>query len=500
MLNKLKVGQKILAIVMLVATVLAALLLISYFSFLELRRGLEEVKSEGLPNALVAKDMQMQVVQIQQWLTDISATRGQDGLDDGFKEADKAHQAFLAGLARIRASYVDEKDSIGIAQADRLKEHMAVWYVTGKKMAQAYIEGGAPAGNQLMGEFDKVSTQLQEALEPVIATQVEEASRELDLAVQEAGKVQMMTLAGIVIAVVVLTLGGQYLARGVAGPLNRMSALMADLVARKDFSVRLEANGEDEIAHASRSFNQLVAMLRTMLQELNQDVHRLDDTRAAQDVVGASSQHSEEGGRVIGAAVDDMQKITTAVQQVSDVIGTLGEQTERISNIVNVIREVADQTNLLALNAAIEAARAGEQGRGFAVVADEVRKLAERTAAATGEIATMIAAIQDSAHIAVGRMGEAVKEANAGAHLAQDAGQSIRAIRDGANRVATAFQDIAHSITEQSAAGQLIAQQVEQVARASDENSGAVGHTAEAAHTLEALSHDMRQRIDQFKV
>jgi methyl-accepting chemotaxis protein len=112
----------------------------------------------------------------------------------------------------------------------------------------------------------------------------------------------------------------------------------------------------------------------------------------------------------------------------------------------------------------------------------------------------MIAAIQDSSHIAVGRMGEAVKQANAGAHLAKDAGQSIDAIRDGANRVAAAFQDIAHSITEQSAAGQLIAQQVEQVARASDENSGAVGHTAEAAHTLEVLSHEMRQRIDQFKV
>ena len=543
MLSNLKVGQKILAIVVLVAAVLAALLTISYFSFLELRRGLDAVKNESVPNALVAKDMQMQVVQIQQWLTDISATRGQDGLDDGFKEADKAHQIFLADLAKIRASYVDEKDSAGIAQVDQLKERMAVWYATGKKMAQAYIDGGAPAGNQLMGEFDKVSTQLQEAMGPVIAAQVDEASRALDLAVQEASKVQMMTLAGIVIAVIVLTLGGLYLARGVAGPLNRMSALMADLVARKDFSVRLEANGDDEIAHASRSFNQLVTMLRTMLQALNQDVHRLDDTaaelaaaisqsshsssetsqsaaamaaaveqmsvsldqmrdntRAAQDVVGASSQHSEEGGRVIGAAVDDMQKITTAVQQVSDVIGTLGEQTERISNIVNVIREVADQTNLLALNAAIEAARAGEQGRGFAVVADEVRKLAERTATATGEIATMIEAIQNSAHIAVGRMGEAVKEANAGAHLAQDAGQSIRAIRDGANRVATAFQDIAHSITEQSAAGQLIAQQVEQVARASDENSGAVGHTAEAAHTLEALSHEMRQRIDQFKL
>jgi methyl-accepting chemotaxis protein len=543
MLGNLKVGQKILAIVVLVGAILIAALAISYLSFIELRRGLDEVKNQGVPNAIVAKDMQMQVVQIQQWLTDISATRGQDGLDDGLKEAEKSHQVFQEDLAKIRASYVSENDTAGVAQADQLKERMAVWYATGKKMAQAYIDGGAPAGNKLMAEFDKVSTQMQETLEPVIKTQVGKANRELEAAVKEAGKVQLLTLAGIVLAVIVLTLGGRYLATGVAGPLNRMSALMTELVARKNFSVQLEATGNDEIATASRSFNQLVAMLRTMLQELNQDVHRLDDTAAdlaraitqssnsssatsqsasamaaaveemsvsldqmrdntsiAQQVVGASTQHSEDGGRVISAAMDDMQKISVAVQQVSDVIGTLGEQTTQITNIVNVIREVADQTNLLALNAAIEAARAGEQGRGFAVVADEVRKLAERTANATGEIANMIEAIQASAHTAVDRMGEAVKQADAGAALANNAGQSIEAIRNGAIQVSAAFQEIAHSIAEQSAAGQLIAQQVEQVAQASDENSGAVSHTADAAHTLEGLSNGIRQRIDQFKV
>ncbi len=542
-LNNLKVGQKILAIVLLVGSILAASLAVSYFSFVELRRSLEEVKNEGVPNAILAKDMQMQVVQIQQWLTDISATRGQDGLDDGFKEAEKAHNVFQGDLTRIRASYVAEKDAAGVALADQLKERMAVWYATGKKMAQAYIDGGAPSGNKLMGDFDKVSTQMQESLQPLIDAQVNEATRELDAAVSEAMRVQMLTLAGIFIAVAALAVGGRYLTLGVSGPLNHMSELMARIVARKDFSVQVDVRGGGEIADASRSFNTLIAMLRTMLQELNADVHRLDDTatelaqasrqssnsssatsqsasamaaaveemsvsldqmldntHAAQEVVGISTGHSEEGGRVIGAAISDMQSISVAVQQVSEVIGTLGEQTERISNIVNVIREVADQTNLLALNAAIEAARAGEQGRGFAVVADEVRKLAERTASATGEIAGMISAIQSSAHTAVDRMTDAVRQADAGTQLAGEAGQSIEAIRSGANQVASAFHDIANSIAEQSSAGQLIAQQVEQVALASDQNSSAVGRTAHSAKELEALSREMRQRIDQFKV
>jgi len=543
MLTKLSVGRKILAIVVLVGAALASMFIVSYFSFAELRRELAEVKDEGVPNAILAKDMQMQVVQMQQWLTDISATRGQDGLDDGFEEAEKAHQAFVAGLATVRASYVAEKNDTGVARADQLRERMTAWYGVGKTMAQAYVDHGTAAGNHTMGEFDRASTQLQEALVPLIDDQVREATQEIDTAVAAALRVQAITLAGMVFSFTVLALGGFYLARRVSVPLQHMSTLMANLVEHKDFSVRLDVSGHDEIAHASRSFNDLIAMLSTMLQELNHDVHRLDDTaaelaraighsshsstetsrsaaamaaaveqmsvsldqmrdntRMSQEVVQTSSRHSDEGSRVIGAAIDDMQKITDAVQQVSVVIATLGEQTSKISNVVSVIRDVADQTNLLALNAAIEAARAGEQGRGFAVVADEVRKLAERTAGATGEIAAMIGAIQDSARAAVGSVDEAARQSAAGAHLARDAAQSIEAIRDGAGRVSRAFHDIANAIGEQAEAGELIARQVENVACASDENSVAVGQTAEASRNLETLSAEIRQRIDQFKV
>ena len=542
MLDNLKVGQKILTMVALVGVILITLLVVSLQSFVSLRASLEEVRREGMPNAIVAKDMQMQVVQIQQWLTDISATRGQDGLDDGFDEAARAHARFLEDLARIRASYVREQNADRLAQADQLATRMSEWYAVGQQMARAYIEQGTAAGNRMMGDFDRVSTQLQDALEPLIEDQLAEASREIEQSVAELGRAQILILSGIVVAMAVLALGSVFLGRRVARPLNRMNGAIAQLVAHKDFSVQLPAEGRDEIAEVAHSFNQLLAMLRGVLRELNQDALRLDETardlnaamassshssaatsqsavdmaRAVEHMsasldemrnhadralsaVDVAAEHSRSGSQVIGAAIADMQRISDDVLQVSALIGRLGEQTGQISSVVNVIREVAEQTNLLALNAAIEAARAGEQGRGFAVVADEVRKLAERTASATQEIGSTIASIEASAQAALAQMEKAVHEAHAGAGLAADANQSIGAIGEGVDRVASAFHEIAQAIAEQSASGQSISHQVEQVARAAEENDNAVGQTADAARALQRLSTEIRQSIEQFK-
>ena len=542
MFTNLRVGQKILVIVASVAIGLGALLLVSYLYFLGLTEGLKGVKTEAMPNAILAKDMQMQVVQIQQWLTDISATRGQDGLADGFREAEKAHQSFLKDLAVIRASYVAEADQAGIDQADQIQARMVTWYETGKRMAHAYIDGGPPAGNALMGEFDRVSTQLQQAMAPVIDAQIREAEGEIDAAMAKAGSVQLVTLLGMVLAMATLALGGGLLARSVAAPLNHMSEMMSSMVADKNFSMQMDVTGGGEIAQVTRSFNQLAAMLRDMLNELGQDIQHLDgraadlasaigsssnsssltsestgamaaaieqmsvsldqmrdSTQSAMRIVEASKAHSEEGSSVIGAAVDDMRNIADVVNQTAQVIGELSVQSQGISRVVVVIRDVAEQTNLLALNAAIEAARAGELGRGFAVVADEVRKLAERTSKATSEIAGMISAMQQSTEQAAQRMDEAVKKADNGTRRAHEAGQSISAIRARSAEVAASFEALSSAISEQSSAGQLIAQQVEQVARATDENSVAVGHTGEVASALEQLSKNMRVRVEQFR-
>ena len=186
----------------------------------------------------------------------------------------------------------------------------------------------------------------------------------------------------------------------------------------------------------------ITAEIERMDSEIRNADEALDISRGNQDL-------SEQGASVIEEAANKMLQIANAAQDAASTIEELGQQSSKITSIVQTIREIADQTNLLALNAAIEAARAGEQGRGFAVVADEVRKLAERTSASTSEISAMIDKVQSGTRSAMDSMARTLAEANASVTLASQAADSIGSIRDGARRIVEVVEEVGRNLRQQ---------------------------------------------------
>ncbi len=329
----------------------------------------------------------------------------------------------------------------------------------------------------------------------------------------------------------------------VSDPAGRMRTAIVEISNTGDFTRRVSVHSDDEIGQTAHSFNELMGNLQTAFRKVHDDIERVaesshslstaskqvangsvnqstatsamaqtvekvtasitqvsDGAREALRISKSSGELSERGGEIILHAAEEMKKIADTVRQTSISIENLGDQSTKISSIVKVIKEIADQTNLLALNAAIEAARAGEQGRGFAVVADEVRKLAERTTQSTQEVTQMIDTIQQASLAAVAGMNATVGQVDGGVALAQQAGDAINQIKLESSQVLKTVSDISAALEEQSKASNEIAAHIDKVAHLTGENSGAAAQTAGSAGELAQLADDMRNTVSRFKI
>jgi len=356
------------------------------------------------------------------------------------------------------------------------------------------------------------------------------------------------TTLGIVLGVAIIgvffiALVGFLLGRSITNPMGAMQRAIERTASELDFTASIPVKGRDEIARTLIAYNGLLQRLRESFANIQQSARTMELSgeeldRNAHEVARNSRQQSDaaasmaaaieemtvsishiadrshdargeadrsrdiagRGAGVIMDTVGSIQSIASSVQSASGRIDDLQTVSQNISSVVQMIKEIADQTNLLALNAAIEAARAGEQGRGFAVVADEVRKLAERTSGATQEIGKLIENMQTSARDAVGAMGGAVGSVSGGVEKAKEAGLAMTEIQDTIARMIEIISEIAESIGEQSVASTTISQQVERIAQMTEENTEAEESTAAEVERMAQMSRQINTAVAQYRV
>ena len=255
-----------------------------------------------------------------------------------------------------------------------------------------------------------------------------------------------------------------------------------------------------EVAIASQKQSDATSAMAAAIEELTVSINHIsENARDSQENSVQSVKLSEEGFERVQAASEEINGIASVVSDAATRVRKLEDRANQISSIAGVIKEIAGQTNLLALNAAIEAARAGEQGRGFAVVADEVRKLAERTSSATVEIEEMIAGIQSDTVQVAGVMDAALPQVDSGVSAAQAAADSLRQIKESSERTLNRIREVAESTQEQSVASDSIAQKVEEIASMVEETTAAMNATADTATDMERISDELNQLVSRFR-
>lgn len=531
-------------LIMIVASV-AALLIVGVTGLLtasNLSRTISVANNDAIPSILNIEKAKADVLRIQLGVTRhiLNTDDAQmAGIEESIKDARAGFNTRLDKYAKDLVSNEEDRAITKIVQAAAIAYEETVDKVLDTSRQNNDVEAAQMQAEILQPRGDA----LHKALNDLSVYNEKNAQTEADAAASYSSTARNFSIIIILFALIVIVGMGVTLLRGISGALERVQRTVGQIQRNRDFTLRVPVDRRDELGVMAEDLNQLLQSLQDNLKTIADSANAVATASgrmaASSDQVAAASQAqsqattsmaaaveemtvsithvgdrasdannlSKESGRlavsgdkVVSQTVEDINQIAHAVNLASQRIRELGEQTDKISGVVGVIREVAEQTNLLALNAAIEAARAGEQGRGFAVVADEVRKLAERTSNSTSEISAMIETVGGGARSAIAEMENAVTSVGTGVARAQDTSTAIRQIGSSSQRTVDMVSEIADAIREQSVASTSISQQIENIAQMTEKASAAATDSANSARELDRLGESMKRIVAEYRL
>ena len=554
-LNALGVRVRLGLVVSLSILALIAVGFGGWFGITRVSNSVVTLQDTRLPAAMLIGDIRGAANQLLLLSFEVLTREKQANAQSKFAQTLARKEAVTATLTKAMDDYDRVAKSEDEAESwNTLKESMKPWLASNaelsavikslaenddpEKQAQLFMQYKAPLTNW---GYTQARVDLNLASLLALNKEAVEKAREDDnRSISLAKRFMLITLA---VAIAVLLVFAVFFVRSITAPLEGLRRAIVSVAGNNDFTQRVDVRGNDEIAETAGAFNRLLESIQHSLRDV---LGNADDIASASEQASAASQQAanssesqseaatsmaaaieemtvsishigssaqdtlsrardagaaaDQGAQIITQTHEEMDKIAGTVGQATKSIEKLSQESTRISTILQVIKDVADQTNLLALNAAIEAARAGEQGRGFAVVADEVRKLAERTTASTDAINELVTSMQNSGQEAARWMGSVNEQVAIGKQLSDSTVGHIDGIRNSAQQVVAAVTDISEALNEQSATAHAIAQQVETVARLSETNSATAKETEAISANLDHLSSSLKTATKKFHV
>ncbi|MDX8380279.1 MAG: methyl-accepting chemotaxis protein [Gallionella sp.] len=550
MLGNMTIKARLIMLVSVIVMMAAVIMIVAFMAITNLNNATKEISGPRI-NAIRAINMMMYDMADERFILTKALQRDTSMTVSPVAGHDEAKYFDAIAVAHIKI-----EKHLTVLQSDINTE-------AGKKLLQelmnvhdAYVNTGLNPAMQAYkkGKYDVAADLLRKKISPLqdkvnelghkIAGLEHDASKQAfnaSLAIAHTSEMFLL-LGGVLMLLVSVGMGYSVIA-GVTRAAGNMRSVMTKMVDQGDLTLRAHVYGRDEIGQAAVAFNGLIEGIASIIRQVNSGVITLSSTAsnlsASSALISQGSQVQNEAAASTAAAVEEMtvsiksvasntedvrllaeqslaktrqgnQNVTAmigeissvqnAVQQIAGSVTEFVESTHAIAGMTQQVKDIADQTNLLALNAAIEAARAGEQGRGFAVVADEVRKLAEMSAKSAREIDNVTNSLNDKSTSVEETVQQGLRSLQATHEQVERVSDVLSEAGASVERSSLGVSDIAASVNEQSLASHEIAKNVETIAQMSEENYAALESSAQEVRRLEQLAQELQVTVDRFKV